>query len=343
MIVNDKETNVTPLTLWTAFCQNPDEQTFAPLYEATKRLVFSICQRLLKNSDDAHDAFQGTYARLLVLAQSGAEAEAISDLPATVARLAVHESNMLLKRRGRRQHKEIVMAELPQNPAPSPSAADAAARRQMREQIEALLDAFPERYRLPLLMHYFHGLTMAQVAEALEMPVSTVSSRIYRGQDRLAPLLKKAGLGEAGTALAAGGKRCGAGKSGAARSARRRYPRFSQPGAGASRRQQGEPTGRPRGRRRAAQGCRPTHTPARAPPPGRPLCHDNRSGLLQGDREASGQRAADCWLGGPAQREMARPPHHRRARAGPDRVSRQLETAAHPLGPARPGEKREAI
>ena len=152
---------------WTAFCADPAEEHFGPFYEQSKGLVWTLCRRILRDEDEAQDAFQGVYARLLVHArQTGAAAA--GDPSATIGRIiyqaAIREANRLRLRRHRRSQREVVMDALTPQPAGDPSARDAAAQAQARARIEALVAALPEKYRLPLELHFFHGMTQAEIA-----------------------------------------------------------------------------------------------------------------------------------------------------------------------------------
>ncbi|MFC1601080.1 hypothetical protein ACFL34_01860 [Candidatus Sumerlaeota bacterium] len=90
---------------WEAFCRNPDEGTFAPVYEQMRRLVYTICRRILRNEDDTLDAFQSTYCRLLALAREAADEKPTLALEPRqlVTGLAVREADSLRKRRQRRR------------------------------------------------------------------------------------------------------------------------------------------------------------------------------------------------------------------------------------------------
>ena len=41
---------------WARFCVEPDEENFTALYESVKRLVYTLCYRILWNEEDASDA-----------------------------------------------------------------------------------------------------------------------------------------------------------------------------------------------------------------------------------------------------------------------------------------------
>ncbi len=76
----------------------------------------------------------------------------------------------------------------------APGPAEIAARREQSERIAVPLAQLPEHYRRPLLLHYFHGFTVPQVAAALERPENTIAGQMARGRQCLAPLLKKRAL-----------------------------------------------------------------------------------------------------------------------------------------------------
>jgi len=54
-----------------AFFDQPTEETFGAVYQATKRLVWTLCLRILRDRTDASDAFQSAYCRLLAMARVG--------------------------------------------------------------------------------------------------------------------------------------------------------------------------------------------------------------------------------------------------------------------------------
>lgn len=48
----------------------------------------------------------------------------------------------------------------------------------------------PERYRVVVLLHYYQGMTQAEMARALSLPLSTVKTRLARAKGRLKTSLK---------------------------------------------------------------------------------------------------------------------------------------------------------
>ena len=52
----------------------------------------------------------------------------------------------------------------------------------------------PERYRLPLMLHYFEGKSTEETATQLRCPVGTVKGRLSRARDRLRDRFSRRGL-----------------------------------------------------------------------------------------------------------------------------------------------------
>ena len=68
-----------------------------------------------------------------------------------------------------------------------------------RERIDAALQQLPPDYRMAVALADIEGLSYKEIAEAMECPIGTVMSRIYRGRRQLHSLLYPAAV-EAGLA-----------------------------------------------------------------------------------------------------------------------------------------------
>jgi RNA polymerase sigma factor (sigma-70 family) len=190
------------LRLWQAFVLELDEETFRPLYEATKGLTYTLCLRLLRHAEDASDAFQATYCQLLAVARDPALAREVDDVTTLLYLLARREADNLRKRQRRRAVREQPLEETQVISNDQISPEFAIEQAELRARIESLVEALPDRYRLPVLLHYFHGLSQRDVARALGESVSTISDRIRAALKKLAQPCRSAGLGDAASTLA---------------------------------------------------------------------------------------------------------------------------------------------
>jgi RNA polymerase sigma factor (sigma-70 family) len=182
---------------WDAFRLRPDEETFRPVYDRSRALVWTISMRILGNPDDAADAMQSAFCRLLLLAAEPDDELLEGGIQQALYRIAVREANNLRMRRQRRAGKEVVMAQLPSMAADEAVASQRVVEGETRERVERIVESLPDRFRLPILLHYFDGLSHREVALAMGTPVSTVTNRIARAHKTLEGLFRKAGLGAA--------------------------------------------------------------------------------------------------------------------------------------------------
>ncbi len=189
--------------IWEAFLRQPSEETFAPIYERTKNLVYTICFRTLRTAEDASDAFQGTYERLLTWVRDSRDASRQTGMLWAVRRFAWLEADRLRKKRTRRLRKEVAMENLPPVSSGNLSVSEIVQKREVRERLEMLISTLHDRYRIPIILHYFHGMTQREIAEMMGKSVHTVSSQIRRGLKKLNPMLKRAGFGKSVVVLGA--------------------------------------------------------------------------------------------------------------------------------------------
>ncbi len=56
--------------------------------------------------------------------------------------------------------------------------------------VQQYIAALPDSYRAVILLHNLHGLTGAQIAETLDLPLATVKIRLHRARSRLQATLK---------------------------------------------------------------------------------------------------------------------------------------------------------
>ena len=60
----------------------------------------------------------------------------------------------------------------------------------MRDAIDKALGSLPEDLRVAVTLRDIQGLDYREIAKVLGIPIGTVESRIFRGRQRLQPLLE---------------------------------------------------------------------------------------------------------------------------------------------------------
>ena len=91
--------------------------------------------------------------------------------------------------------------ELPLLPGPSPL--ELAEASDLSRRVERAVAALPEEQREVIVLKEYEGLTFAEIAEVLEVPLSTVKTRLYRGLVQLRHHLEREGIRSAAVIPAA--------------------------------------------------------------------------------------------------------------------------------------------
>jgi len=85
-------------------------------------------------------------------------------------------------RRRLAQRREVGEDELASSVDPSASPEQRASQSEARKTLQQILDAMPDEFRSAFVLFEMEQLSIAEIATMLELPVGTVSSRIFRAR-----------------------------------------------------------------------------------------------------------------------------------------------------------------
>jgi RNA polymerase sigma factor (sigma-70 family) len=190
------ELGMTDAELLERFIEHRDEAAFAVLIRRHGSMVMGVCLRVVRNHQDAEDAFQATFLVLVRKATSIASRGLLANWLYGVAyntALKAKVSNI------KRQAKEKQVATMP-DPVMS-------GQELWNDDRKALLDQeisrLPKKYRVPILLCDLEGKTRKEAAQELGCPEGSLSSRLSRARGMLAKRLARHGLAVSGGSLAA--------------------------------------------------------------------------------------------------------------------------------------------
>jgi RNA polymerase sigma factor (sigma-70 family) len=169
--------------LMARFNASRDEAAFAEIVQRHGPLVWAICRTNL-NGADADDAFQATFLVLARKAKSIRRPSSLACWLSGVARKTVHAMRV---RRDRRREVTLA-ADLPERSANPSESGDT------REILAEELARLPEKFRLPILLCYYQGLTNEEAARRLNWPHGTVCGRLARARELLRQRLSRRGI-----------------------------------------------------------------------------------------------------------------------------------------------------
>ncbi|MBN9118514.1 MAG: sigma-70 family RNA polymerase sigma factor [Planctomycetes bacterium] len=175
------------------FATDRDEAAFAALVERYGRAVLDAARALLRNEQDAEDAFQATF---LVLARKAATVRAGAALGCWLHGVARRIALKVLRARGRRTRHEG-------SARPAPASGDDLSWREVRAIVHDELARLPEALRGPVILCHLEGLTLDEAAARLDVPRGTLRGRLDRARELLRRRLAHRGLAAAAFALPA--------------------------------------------------------------------------------------------------------------------------------------------
>ncbi len=167
-------TGLTDAQILERFVARRDEGAFAILVERHGPMVLAVCRGVLKNADDAEDAFQATFLVLFRKADGLRVGGSLGSWLYRVAyRIALRANAVAARRRERSWEEGVMTARV----APT---GEAEADRELLPMIHQEIDRLPDRYRAPIALCYLEGLSYEEAAHRLGWPLGTVGSRLAR-------------------------------------------------------------------------------------------------------------------------------------------------------------------
>ena len=168
------------------FASNDDAEAFSEIIKQHASLVYGVCLRILEDKDKAADAVQETFLQLVRDA-----AEITGSLPNWLHRVATHKAiNIIRSDSHRKQREEKYAVDNEKNQAKD----NLQIWQEISGCIDEELDQLDELTREVLILHFFEGRTMTNIAEKFGISQPTVSRRIESGVASLRYKLKSRGV-----------------------------------------------------------------------------------------------------------------------------------------------------
>jgi RNA polymerase sigma factor (sigma-70 family) len=182
------------------FVSESDESAFAALLARHGPMVFGVCRRVLRDSNDAEDAFQATFLILARKARALRRPEALASWLYGTARRLASAARRTESRRRQRETNGVTSAV----PPSEGDLLDDLSARELLLALDEELARLPETYRLPLILCHLEGRTHEEAARLLGWTAGSVKGRLERGRKQLHSRLSRRGLALSGAILALG-------------------------------------------------------------------------------------------------------------------------------------------
>ncbi len=169
--------------------QHPEDHPpdFAAVFNTYQQPIYNYLLRMTQNQTEAEDLTQETFIRAH---RSLPTFRGESSLSTWLYRIATNVSLDHFRRRTTQQAKVTLSFEevKPDGEwaAESPTLPEQrAAQSEMSSCVEGFIERLPPDYRAALVLHDLQGLKNREIAEVLDIPLSTVKIRLHRARKKL--------------------------------------------------------------------------------------------------------------------------------------------------------------
>jgi RNA polymerase sigma factor (sigma-70 family) len=186
---------LTDAQLMDCFISRGDEAAIAAVVQRHAPMVWGVCRRLLRNHEDAEDAFQATFLVFVRKASSIASREIVGNWLYGVAHQTALKARATIAKRKERERQVPDM--------PEPAALEQNLLPDLQPLLDKELSRLSDRFRAAIILCDLEGKSRKEAARQLGLPEGTVGSRLARARVILAKRLAQRGLAMAGGSLAA--------------------------------------------------------------------------------------------------------------------------------------------
>ena len=165
-----------------ARCRAGDDDAFRELVDLYKDLVFALIARTVQDRARAEDLAQDVFLRIhRGLPYFRGEARLSTWIYRIVANVCVQDHS--------RARTDVSLDD--ERTTVRPSSADRQFRDlELRDRLEKAIARLPANYRLLVAAHYLEGVQYEDLAEAMQLPLGTLKTQLYRAKQQLRRLLE---------------------------------------------------------------------------------------------------------------------------------------------------------
>jgi len=166
--------------------QTLESRSFDELYDAYATDVLRVAYFYLADRHKAEDVCQDVFVKLYTHADTIAPGRE----KAWLLRVTVNSCRDLWRSAWL---KRVVLG------APTleliPAQDETIEKREEKEELMRAVQKLPDAFRETILLHYYQGLGISEIAQMLDLPEGTISSRLSRARKKLEVLLKEEAQG----------------------------------------------------------------------------------------------------------------------------------------------------
>lgn len=170
---------------WLDAARNGDTEAFGRLVQAYQSSVYRTAYRMVHDQDEASEIAQDCMVRAW---QNLSRFRGEAPFAGWLSRIAIHLALNRLREKKKfvrpvdEEKHEAMIDQASEGKTPLAELLDTESLSALKQAVSEL----PEEFRAPLVLRIYEEYSYDEIAAALELPLGTVMSRLYRARERLA-------------------------------------------------------------------------------------------------------------------------------------------------------------
>lgn len=163
---------------WARQLGRGDAAAYRVLVDSEARYLFGIAHALTGNAADAEDLVQETFTGAI-----NGRFRGESSVRTWLVRILVRRASML--RRSQRRRPTESLSQMGPEPADTGTRSGGTGGIEAKLDLSTMLEGLSVDHRTVIVLREMQGMAYEEIAEALQIPVGTVESRLHRARDEL--------------------------------------------------------------------------------------------------------------------------------------------------------------
>lgn len=163
---------------------NGDIEAFNTLVNRWERQIYALAFRILRRDEEAYDVCQQTFMSAY---RNLSKFRGTAKFSSWLYRIAINCCHTRLRSSG---NNDLSLEQELENKRFEPATdvehlSNGLQREQVAKLVKKALDGLPPEMQQVIIMKEYQGLKFHEIASALDLPVSTVKTRVYSGLEQL--------------------------------------------------------------------------------------------------------------------------------------------------------------
>jgi RNA polymerase sigma-70 factor, ECF subfamily len=168
-------------------CKGGDSAAIESFVQTYQRDAYRLALSIL---DDATEAEEATQDALLAALRSLDSFRGASTLKTWLYSITANICRTRLQQARRRSRLAKILGAILRLGS-SPTVEEDAMRRESDQSLWRTIHSMSEKHRIPIVLRYYHDLSVAEIAQILQIPEGTVHSRLNTARKQLHEVLKE--------------------------------------------------------------------------------------------------------------------------------------------------------